>query len=189
MEEHKDNEEDLLFKNLSLSFMGKYSFIFLNIISAMIVARFLNPTSWGFILIALAYINFIIFILKFLPPGLHNVLDFFIPKYLKLNKKYNVKLLYKYSIIIKLLFSLPVFLISISLFYFIPKISGFELINHAYLFLILSPMIILEDLKFVFHSIYRSLNKYKNVVIINTLPFLIYIGGLIIGVFIFGNIS
>ena len=183
------NEEHVLFSNLTFSFVSKYSSIFLNVISAMVVARFLNPTSWGYILIALAYINFTIFILKFLPPGLHNVLDYFIPKYLKLNKKTNVKFLYKYSIIIKLLFSLPIFFLFISIFYIIPLSSNVSFIEKSYLFLILSPMIVLEDLKFVFHSIYRSLNKYKNIAIITMLPFLIYIAGLIVGIFIISSIS
>ncbi|MFX1315204.1 MAG: lipopolysaccharide biosynthesis protein [Promethearchaeota archaeon] len=177
--EKLDRDYKIFAKNTVYSFMYIYSGFFLSLITSFLIARMISKELWGFLLIALSLIALFQTFLIFLPPSLGLSINYFIPRYYALKENKKLKNFLIYSITLRILFILLIFTISLISFYFLPVIYKTSLKNYTHLFLILSPLIIINGLNLVFYDVNRSLNFFKTVFYLLVLNYLIQICGLI----------
>ncbi|MGQ4876519.1 MAG: lipopolysaccharide biosynthesis protein [Promethearchaeia archaeon] len=182
VEEHKT-----LVKSSFFSILINYGGFIAAIINSFILARTISQTIWGYLILAISYISIIKLFSTFLPPSLDLAMNYYIPRYLALNQKRKLKIFIKNSFFLKILFSVPLFILTILLFIFFSSIFSFNLGEFTYLLLILSPLIIIYCLESIFTAIYRSLNKFNILFFLTMINIIIYTGGLLY-CFLFGII-
>lgn len=161
--------------NTFYSFLINYGSHFFTLIYSFLLARLITDESWDFLILALSYVTIVVLITNFLPPGSNYALNYYIPRYLALNKKAKIKSLIKNGILAKLMFLLPVFIISILLFLFFSDIFAINLKEKISLFYILSPLIIFNSLQFSLNAINRGLNQYNYIFIFILIREFLYI--------------
>lgn len=189
---HKKKKLDKEHKNLAInsfySFFFSYGVLVFSLITSFFIARLISIEIWRFLILGLSFIAIYSILLKFLPIGSDESLFYFIPKYYTLNQKTKVKSFIKYAIILKTLFAILIFLISIIFFFFFTALFEINLEEYSHLFLILSSLIIFETVNNTFSDIYRSLEKFKYVFFMLVLKFSIQIG-VFAYYFLFANIT
>jgi len=161
--------------NTFYSFLMNYGSHFFTLLYSFLLARLITDESWDFLILALSYVTIIVLITNFLPPGSNYALNYYIPRYLALNKKAKIKSLIKNGILAKLMFLLPIFIISILIFHFFGDIFAINLKEKISLFYILSPLIIFNSLQFSLNAINRGLNQYKYIFIFIMIREFLYI--------------
>ena len=161
--------------NTFYSFLMNYGSHFFTLLYSFLLARLITDESWDFLILALSYVTIIVLITNFLPPGSNYALNYYIPRYLALNQKANIKSLIKNGILAKLMFLLPIFIISIFIFNFFGDIFAINLKGKISLFYILSPLIIFNSLQFSLNAINRGLNQYKYIFIFIMIREFLYI--------------
>ena len=189
---HKKKKLDKEHKNLAInafySFFFSYGVLVFSLITSFFIARLISIGDWRFLILSLSFIAIYSILLNFFPIGLGESLFYFIPKYSTLDQKTKVKSFIKYTIILKTLFAILIFLISIIFFYFFTALFEINLKEYSHLFLILSPLIIFETVNNIFSDINRSLEKFKYVFFMLVLKFSIQIG-VFAYYFLFANIT
>ena len=161
--------------NTFYSFLMNYGSHFFTLLYSFLLARLITDENWDFLILALSYVTIIVLITNFLPPGSNYALNYYIPRYLALNKKAKIKSLIKNGILAKLMFLLPIFIISILIFHFFGDIFAINLKEKISLFYILSPLIIFNSLQFSLNAINRGLNQYKYIFIFIMIREFLYI--------------
>ena len=116
---------------------------------------------WGFLIIATSFIMIIVTISSLLPPGLNFALNYYIPHYLVLKEKSKIKSLIKNSIIIKLIFLVPVFIISLLFFILFGEIFQISLEDRVSLLYIMSPLIFINSLNYILDAINRGFSRFN----------------------------
>ena len=195
MKEDNFNQETFsdhrtLVRSSFYSFLSIYGNFFFNLIITFLIARLISPESWIILIIANSYILIITLILTFFPPGLQQTLRYYVPRYQSLNQTQNLKSLLKSAFITKMLFLIPIFIISLLIFNFFQNIFLLNLnpedINLLFL---LSPLIIINGLELYLNSFNEGLNNFKFIFLLLVLKNLLYIGLLISFFFITGNLG
>ncbi|MFX1311088.1 MAG: lipopolysaccharide biosynthesis protein [Promethearchaeota archaeon] len=161
--------------NTFYSFLMNYGSHFFTLLYSFLLARLITDENWDFLILALSYVTIIVLITNFLPPGSNYALNYYIPRYLALNKKAKIKSLIKNGILAKLMFLLPIFIISILIFHFFGDIFAINLKEKISLFYILSPLIIFNSLQFSLNAINRGLNQYNYIFIFIMIREFLYI--------------
>ncbi|MFX1470496.1 MAG: oligosaccharide flippase family protein [Promethearchaeota archaeon] len=152
-----DTEYRKLATNTFYSFMFNYSSLFFTFIYSFLLARLFVDVLWGYLILSTSYIMIIVIISSLLPPGLNFALNYYIPRHFALNEKSKVKSLIRNSIIIKLVFLIPIFIISVLVFQLISSYLVHTLVS---LFFIMSPCILINSLNYILEAINRGFNKF-----------------------------
>ncbi|TKJ20184.1 MAG: hypothetical protein CEE43_13400 [Promethearchaeota archaeon Loki_b32] len=175
------DEYKKLATNTFFSFLINYGSHFFTFIYSFLLARLITDQIWEFLIIATSFISIIVLITTLLPPGLNFALNYYIPRYLALNQKSMIKSLIKNAILTKLIFVIPVYIISIIAFSYLTDIFAITLSNKISLLYILSPLIIINSFNVILAAVNRGFSKFnflfslliiKNV--IHILPLLFY---------------
>jgi O-antigen/teichoic acid export membrane protein len=174
-----EREYKSLAKNSFYSFIHSYSRFFYSIITSFIMGKIFTQETWGFLIIALSIIAIFSLTLTFLPPSLGLSFNYYIPRYRALNQNNKLKSFIQKSLIIRLLFVIPIFLISLLIIYILTKTFYLNLGNVEYLLILLSPLVIIDGFYQIFSNILRSYNLFKIAYYLLIIRSLIHIGGLI----------
>ena len=176
----------ILAKNTLFSFLASYGNYISSIITSFIIARIISQENWGFLILATSIVNIFTFILLFFPPSLGLAMNYYIPQYQALNQYSKLKSIVQKSLIIRLLFVIPVYFLSLLIYYLFFDFFKLGLKNYTYLFYILSPLIIINSFDTNLKDISRALNMFQFVFILFLIKYIVNIGGLIY-VFLFIN--
>lgn len=160
------------------SFLNNYSIFIFQIVVSIFLARLLTPELWGFLILATSIIAIVLIILRMLPPSLDLSIIYYIPKYTVQEQISELRSFIKNSVILKILFTIPVFIVCIFLFYFLSNIFEISLKSYTDLLLILSHLIIITGLELVLNSVYRGFYMFKTIFGITLIKYVFYIGSL-----------
>jgi len=159
MEGAKGNSE---YRNLAtntlFSFLLNYSSLLFTFIYSFLLARLFVDVVWGYLILATSYIMIIVIITSLLPPGLNFTLNYYIPRLYTLNEKSKIKSLIRNTVVIKLIFLIPIFIISVLIFQTFAIFLAETMVS---LFFILSPCIIINSLNYIVEAINRGFNKFN----------------------------
>jgi len=184
------SDHRILVRGSFYSFLSIYGNFFFNLIITLLIARLISPEAWMALIIANSYILIISLILTFFPPGLQQTLRYYIPRYQSLNQTQNLKSLLKTAFITKIFFLIPIFLISLVIFYFFQNVFLINLSPEDIdLLFLLSPLIIINGLELFLNSFNEGLNNYKFIFLLLMLKNVLYIGLLISYFIIIGNLE
>ncbi len=174
------NKEYLNFTHgTAYSLLNYYSIFIFQIIISVLLARLLSQELWGFLILATSIIAIVLIVLRMFPPSLDLTVIYYIPKYKIQEQNSELRSFIKNSVILKLLFTIPVFIICIFLFYFLSFFFEISLNSYTDLLLILSPLIIITGLELVLNSIYRGFNRFKTIFELTLIKYIFYISSLI----------
>ncbi|MFX0032329.1 MAG: oligosaccharide flippase family protein [Promethearchaeota archaeon] len=182
-------DHKILAVNSIFSFFHSYSGFIFSILSSVLIARMISQDLWGYILLSLSSVNIFALILSFLPPSLGLSLNYYIPRYRALNQSNTLKSFVKYTLLIRVIFSILIFSLSIFLFYFWTDLFNINLESYSHLFLIFSPLILIFGLDKILNDIIRAFNMFKMVFYLLILKNLLYIGGLFIYFLVFNTFT
>ena len=73
-------------KSAIYSLFNSYGIFIFQIIISFFIARLISQELWGFLLLAMSFINIVLLILSFFPPALNFSLNYYIPRYVALNQ-------------------------------------------------------------------------------------------------------
>ena len=167
-------------KSAFYSLFNSYGIFIFQIIISFFMARLISQELWGFLLLAMAYINIVSLILSFFPPALTFSFNYYIPRYVALNQKNNLKRMIKAGLYLKAIFAVIIFFISLIIFYLLKPFFATYLLGYTNLLFLLSPLIFIMGLSTLLDSIYQGLFKYKLIFLLTLLKFSFYISALII---------
>jgi O-antigen/teichoic acid export membrane protein len=173
-------EYGVLIKNSFFSFLNTYGTFIFSIISSFLLARLIGDVSWNYFILGISYIQIVSLIIKFLPPSLNNTLQYYIPRLSSLKENNRLKSFVLRAIFAKVIFLIPIFIIAVVFF---SLFSNIFLINlpeeNHYVVLLLSPLIIINNLQVVLNSINIGFNRFKTVFLTFLTQYLIYIAFLL----------
>ncbi|MHA1294764.1 MAG: oligosaccharide flippase family protein, partial [Promethearchaeota archaeon] len=183
--ENKKNKKQLtqnqrvLAKNTFYSFLQSYGVFFFSLITSFFIARMITQEEWGFLFLTLSYITIFTLFLGFCPPSLADSVKYYIPTYRALEQNTKLKSFIINAIIIRILFVIPIFLISVAIFTIFIDFFSLNLKNHVYLFYLLVPLILINGIDKIFNGINQSLNMFRTVFILIVIKYVFFIGSLI----------
>ena len=183
-------EYGALLKNSFFSFLNTYGTFIFSIISSFLLARLIDDASWGYFILGLSYIEIVSLIIKLLPPSLNNALKYYIPRFTSLNDKNRLKSFIIRAIYAKITFLIPIFIIAV-LFFSLFSDTILITLPEEYnsIVLLLSPLIIINNLQLILNSINIGFNKFKTVFLSFLTQYLIYIAFQLYFLFFFHNID
>ncbi len=167
-------------KSAFYSLFNSYGIFIFQIIISFFMARLISKELWGFLLLAMSYINIVSLILSFFPPALTFSLNYYIPRYVTLNQNSKLKRMVKAGLYLKATFALITFFISLIIFYLMKPFFATYLLGYTNLLFLLSPLIFIMGLGTLLDSIYQGLFKYKLIFLLTLLKFSFYISALVI---------
>ena len=180
----------VLFRNSFYSFLKTYGTFIFSLLSTILIARIINDVNWSYFIIALSYIMIISIILNFLPPSMRDTISYFIPRYLSLKKNNELKRFILRSILVKTIFVIIVFIISSLIFTYFSEIFAINLpVNILGILVLLSPLIIINNIQIVLNGINMGFNKFKWAFLVVIIQYSIYIGLLLFYFFAFKSIE
>ena len=166
----------ILFKNSFYSFMNTYGTFIFSLVSSFLLARLIDDINWGYFTLAISYIQIISLLLNFLPPSLKNTLHYYIPRLVSQGKNNELKALVRRSIIFKIVFLVPAFFLSLILFIFFSELFLLNLTeNTVSILIILSPLIIINNLHVILNSVNMGFNRFKSVFVLVAIQYFVYI--------------
>ena len=167
----------ILFRNSFYSFLKTYGTFIFSLLSTILLARIINDVNWSYFIIALSYIQIISIILNFLPPSIRETISYFIPRYLSLQKKNELKRFILRSLLVKTIFVIIIFLISFLIFTYFSEIFAINLpVNILGILVLLSPLIIINNIQTILNGINMGFNKFKWAFLVVIIQYSIYIG-------------
>lgn len=155
------NEHKLLVKNTFYSYLTSFGNIIFQITISFLLARLISKEDWGFLILATSYISIVTIISNYFPPALEYSLNYYISRDFALNKKAEIKSFIKKALISKLIFLIPLFFISFSIFHFLSELFIITLEKNINVLYILMPLIIIIGLYPVLNGINLSFNLYN----------------------------
>jgi len=171
-------EHKILFKNSFYSIIYSYANFFFSIITASLMARIISKDEWGFIILTLSLIGFFSVILIFLPPSLGLSMIYYVSQFKALNQNSKLRSFVRNGMILRFIFIIPIFFLSILIFTFFVELFKINLKEYFFLFYLLAPLIIVNGLSPILDDLLRSLNMFKTTIFLLILKNVIYIGGL-----------
>ena len=153
-----NTEYRTLATNTLFSFLFNYSSLFFTFVYSFLLARLFVDVVWGYLILATSYIMIVVIITSLLPPGLNFTLNYYIPRYFALYEKFKIKSLIRNTVLIKLTFLIPVFIVSVLAFLLFSNFLADTLVT---LFFILSPCILVNSLNYIVEAINRGFNKFN----------------------------
>ena len=174
-----ENEFRKLSKNTFFAFLINYGSHFFTFVNAFFLARLITDISWDFLILASSFITIIVIISSLFPPGLNYALNFFIPKHIALNQNSELRSLIKRSFILKLVFLIPIMILSIIFFFLFSNFFEINLEDKIILLYILWPTIFTGSMNYIFNAIFRGFSKFNFVFIKLILREAIQIGPLV----------
>ena len=166
----------ILFRNSVYSFLKTYGTFIFSLVSTILLARIINDVNWSYFAIALSYIQIISIILNFLPPSLRETISYFIPRYLSLQKKNELKRFILRSLLVKTIFVIIIFLISFLIFTYFSEIFAINLpVNILGILVLLSPLIVINNIQAILNGINMGFNKFKWAFLVVIIQYSIYI--------------
>ncbi len=181
IKDQKYSDDKILIQNSFYSFLNTYGNFFFFLIITVLIARLVGEEEWDHFIIINSYILIITIILSFFPPGLQRTLHYYLPKYISLKDNNNLKILIKTSLVSKFIFLLPIFFISLLVFYFFQ--DSFTIIlqkENVNLLFLISPLIIIISMELVLNSINEGFNKYHILFFLLLIKYFLYIGSLLL---------
>ncbi len=172
-------EQKILVKNSFYSFMHHYGNFFFSLITAVIIARVISMEEWGFLILALSLIGFFTIILAFLPPSLGLSLIYYVSRFKALNQNTKLRSFVRTAMILRVLFVIPIFFLSILIFTIFVEFFKINLKENFYLFYLLVPLIIINGLGSILADLTRALNMFNINLFLLIIKNVIYIGGLL----------
>ncbi|MFX0028196.1 MAG: lipopolysaccharide biosynthesis protein [Candidatus Hermodarchaeota archaeon] len=166
--------------NAFFSFLVNYGSHFFTFVYSFLLARLITDESWDFLIVATSYITIIAIVINFLPPGLEHALNYYIPRYLALNQKSKIKSLIKNAFLIKLIFMIPIVIISLIGFLLFADIFSVNLENKIILLYLLFPLIITNSSKYVLDAINRGFSQFNILIILLLIRNAIHVSPLLI---------
>ena len=154
--EYKD-----LATNTFYSFLINYGSHFFTFIYSFLLARLITDQIWEFLIIATSFISIIVLVTTLLPPGLNFALNYYIPRHIALNQKSQIKSLIRNAILTKIIFLIPVYVISVIAFAYLTDIFEITLSNKTSLLYILSPLILINSFNMILDAINRGFSKFN----------------------------
>ncbi|MFX1378935.1 MAG: oligosaccharide flippase family protein [Promethearchaeota archaeon] len=169
-------DQRTLAKNSFYSYLGSYSNYILALVTSFLLARMISISSWGYLVTATAIISIFTFILGYLPPGLTDSLNYYIPRYKTLKQMNILRSFILYSVYTKLLIELVVFFVIITIFicfsgFFMISLNGF-----VHVLFILAPLMLITNLFNFLRSIHIGFGRFKFNYIISIIKFIINAG-------------
>ncbi|MHA1479620.1 MAG: hypothetical protein ACTSPU_15610, partial [Promethearchaeota archaeon] len=147
-------------KSAFYSLFNSYGIFIFQIIISFFMARLISKELWGFLLLAMSYISIVSLILSFFPPALTFSLNYYIPRYVTLNKNNKLKRMIQVGLYLKAVFALIIFFISLIIFFILQPFFATYLLGYTNLLFLLSPLIFIMGLSTLLDSIYQGLFKY-----------------------------
>jgi len=180
-EERKElsKEHRTLAKNSLYSIIFSYSNFFFSIITASLMARLISKEDWAFLLLSLSLIGFFSVLLALLPPSLGYSLVYYVSHFKALGQNNKARSFVKNSLLIRIIFMIPVFFLSILIFTVFLEFFQINLHEFYYLFYLLTPLIIVNGLSPILNDLYRSLNMFKTTLYLLIIKNIVYIVGLL----------
>ena len=172
-------EHKILAKNSLYSFIHTYGNFIFSIITASIIARTISQHEWQYLILTLSLIGIFLTLLTFLSPSLGGSLIYYISGYYALNYNTKVRSFTRNAIILRILFLIPIFLLSILIFTIFLEIFKISLGEYYYLFYLLSPLIIIKAFDGILSELTRALNMFRINLFLLIIYNIIYIGGLL----------
>jgi len=193
-EQNKDNkhlskEYKILAKNSIFSMIHVYSSFFFSLITSFIIARLISPDIWSYLILSLSYITIFSLILTFLPPSLDQTFNYYIPKYRALKQFNALKSFVQNSFLLRSIFVLLVFIISLVIFIFLSDLFKINLENYYHILLILSPILIINGLGKILIAVERTFNMFNVVLYLLIVRYILNIGGFIFMLLFFKTIQ
>lgn len=182
-------DHKVLAKNTFYSYLHTYGLFIFSIVTSFIIARAITQSEWGFLILALSYVNIFQLFLTFLPPSLGLSMNFYVTKFRTNNQYSKLKSFIIKSIYIRILFTTLIFLFGIIVFIFFIDFFKLNLHENFNIFLILAPLIIINGLDKVLNSINQSFNNFRLVFILLIVNYSIYITGLIFFMLFFNSVK
>jgi len=182
-------EEKILVKNTFYSLFTSFSNFAFSIITVFFIARLISKNDWGLLILATSLISIFTLILVFLPPSLGLSIIFYASEFKALNQNRKLKSFIKNALILRILFVIIIFFLSILIFWIFKEVFSLNQIEYIYIFLLLCPQIIINGITEVFSSIAQSLNLFKLNYFSLLIKNIIYIGGLIYLYFIVDSVK
>jgi len=172
-------EHKILAKNSLYSFMHSYGNLFFSLITASIIARTISQQEWQYLILAVSLVGFFTLIVSFLPPNVGLSFIYYISRFHALNQNTKLRSFARNAIILRIIFLIPIFLLSILIFTIFIEMFKINLKEYFYLFYLLSPLIIINGLKNMLTNLIQALNMFKTTLFLLIINNVIYIGGLL----------
>jgi len=172
-------EHKILAKNSLYSFIQTYGNFIFSIITASIIAKTISQYEWQYLILTLSLIGILLTFLSFLSPSLGGSIIYYISGYYALNHNTKLRSFTRNAIILRIIFLIPIFLLSILIFTIFLEIFKISLGEYYYLFYLLSPLIIINTLDGILRELTRALNMFRINLFLLIIHNIIYIGGLL----------
>ncbi len=172
-------EHKILAKNSIYQFMQTYGNFFFSIITASLIARTISQEEWQYLILAVSLVGIFMTVLAFLPPSLGGSMIYYISRYYALNYNNKLRSFTRNALILRILFLIPIFLLSILIFTIFLRFFKISLKEYYYLFYLLSPLIIISGLDGILSELTRALNMFRVNLFLLITHNLVYVGGLL----------
>jgi len=189
LDEIERKENRYLLRNTLFSFLTKSSILIFGITTSMLVARLISIEDWGLLILSISYISIITLITAFLPPALEYTVIYYIPKFKILKESRKMKSFIKRAIILKLIFLIPIVLISIFTFPFVIKTLIVSLNDNLLLLYILTPMIFILGFTPLLEGILRSFNMFKTIFFLTLIGYIVHVSLLFVCFYFFREVT
>ncbi|MFX1356565.1 MAG: lipopolysaccharide biosynthesis protein [Promethearchaeota archaeon] len=187
-EELKQNQRTLA-KSSIFSLLYKYGVQIFSIFTSILMARIVSQAEWGLLILAISYTGIFSQIISYLPPGLDSTLNYYIPRYIGLNKYNSLKSLIKNMFFIRVVILIPACVILLLFIFFLSNIFFINLNESIYLLYIMFPIVIVSGINQILAGINRGFNMFKLMFQLLVLSNAIYLGGLIVFFLFLRNIG
>ena len=154
-ESTQNQEYQILAKNSLYSGLYNFSLVVYSMLYSFFIARLLSIDLWGVLILATSVNLLITQFTRLFPPSIERTLSYYVPKFHVLNQESNLKVFIRTSVILKLVFLIPLYFITILIFQFV--LHNFFI--YSGLILLLSPLIIFEGFNLMLNSINLGFNK------------------------------
>ena len=178
-------EEKILAKNTFYSLLTSSSNFFFSIITVFFIARLISKDEWSLLILVTSLISIFTLILVFLPPSAGLSVIYYASKFKALNQNNKLKSFIKNSLILRIGFTLIIYFLNISIFWYFRDFFSLNQSEYIYIFYLLSPLIIINGIAQITDSIAQSLNLFRLIYLWLVIKNVIYIGGLIYLYFFF----
>ncbi len=168
--EYKD-----LTKNTFYSLFTNYGALIFQLLSSFLLARLISQQIWGILTLSISFIVLISVISNYFPPAVDYSLNYYIPRFITLNELNNIKPFIRRTLILKIIFLIPIYIISFILFNPLTKIFLISLSDNINILYILSPQILILGLNPIINAIYRIYNMFKLILITTIIPIVLQI--------------
>ncbi|NHJ20056.1 MAG: hypothetical protein EAX91_03860 [Candidatus Lokiarchaeota archaeon] len=184
-----NKEYKILAKNSIFSIINTYSSFIFSIITSYLIARLITSNIWSYLILSTSYITIFSLILTFLPPSLDQTFNYYVPKFRALKQFNMLKSFVQQSILLRLIFVLTTFVISIGIFIFFSDLFKINLGIYYPILLLLSPLLIIDGLGKILIALERAFNLFNVALYLMIIRYVLNIGALLFLTFYINTIQ